>query len=163
MVRRGHFHGYGPWIGSSKRYAQEHNRRPVHEIVPDRELDPKLYARYTDAKNEFQNGDLPPMTTAHWLLKTRSFHRSDQMWTDPEEAVIWLKGIYAENPPGEVGGKPGYLDLESKITHARECLGLGQDVSWVYYFAGAERMVSYSVVCCPNHSHPELACPLPLG
>ncbi|MFF4298081.1 hypothetical protein ACFY0N_31050 [Streptomyces vinaceus] len=99
------------------------------------------------------------MITAHWFLKAAEHHLPSRVWLDPEEAVIWLKGVYAENLPIE-GPELTYVDLDSKIAHALEVLPLGQDVSWVYYLPG-KRIVSYSVVCCPNRVHPEIPCPLP--
>lgn len=162
----GHWHGYGPWIGPPKVYAQEGNRRPAHPngapvpSGPDDKQTQRVLDRYREAAADFQNGTVPPLMTGHWLMK-RSHAAIDRTWTDVSDAVVWLNKNYSENPPFERDdGKRAYSDLDGKIAYSREALRLGTDVSWVYYLQ-SQNLLSMQVVCCPNHFHPDLACPLP--
>ncbi|MFI9772080.1 hypothetical protein ACIHJG_35245 [Streptomyces sp. NPDC052415] len=154
----GHWHGYGPWVGSPETYAKEGNRRPAHPIQPDPMAD--CAPRYREAASEFTTGSVPPLMTGHWLLKRGEAARG-RTWTDVTDAVEWLKGIHSVNPPFErTDGKQAYVPLAVKMTYAFDVLPRGVDVAWVHY-TQARSLVSASVVCCPNLFHPDIACPLP--
>ncbi|MFI5475023.1 hypothetical protein ACIA6D_33040 [Streptomyces cacaoi] len=127
---------------------------------PDDKQTHRVLDRYREAAAEFQNGTVPPLMTGHWLMK-RSHAAIDRTWADVNDAVVWLNKNYSENPPFERDdGKRAYSDLDGKIAYSREALRLGSDVSWVYYLQ-SQNLLSMQVVCCPNHFHPDLACPLP--
>ncbi|MGX1301307.1 hypothetical protein RKD35_002795 [Streptomyces albogriseolus] len=79
----GHWHGFGPWIGSGDTYRQEGRRRPGEHPG-----DPQT--------RTFLEEKLPPMMTGHWLMRRRQVAAT---WTDVEEAVAWLKAQYATYSP----------------------------------------------------------------
>lgn len=154
----GHWHGYGPWIGSPAVYAEEGGRRPAHPNVPDSTA--THATRYHVAAGEFTNSEVPPLMTGHWLQKRGQSARA-RTWTDVTDAVKWLREQYDTKPPFErTDGGQAYVDLGVKVAYAHEVLPLGVDVTWVHYTSG-QSLFSASVVCCPNHFHPDMKCPLP--
>lgn len=165
MSWSGHFHGYGPWIGTPEVYHREGDRRPPHPDpppppAPDDKKAETVLQRYREVAAEFPTSDLPPLMSGHWLLK-RKHASSDRTWTDPVIALEWMTKHYLASPPLErEDGKRGYVDLDVKREYASDVLPLGTDVSWVYYVRSGN-IVAIDVVCCPNRHHPELACPLP--
>ncbi|MFI1963704.1 hypothetical protein ACH429_06120 [Streptomyces pathocidini] len=147
MSWQGHWHGYGPWVGSGAEYAKEGVRRPGP--LPN---DPQTQA--------FMTARTPPMMTGHALLR-RGQAAADRTWADVEHAVTWLQKCYAENPPlSREDGKTAYLELDGKTAYARDVLPRGVDVAWAYWMNSGS-LASYSVVCCPSLHHPEIPCPLP--
>lgn len=165
MSWSGHYHGYGPWIGTPESYHKEGNRRPPHPDPPaplatDDKLAERALARYREVAAEFPTSNLPPMMTGHWLLK-RNQASVDRTWTDPAVALEWMTKHYLANPPFErEDGRQAYAGLGTKRDYATDVLPVGVDVTWAYYNRSGN-IVSTSVVCCPNRHHPELACPLP--
>ncbi|MDT9695381.1 hypothetical protein [Streptomyces sp. P17] len=154
----GHWHGFGPWVGSVETYAKEGNRRPAHTIQPDPASDHAT--RYREAASEFATGSVPPLMTGHWLLK-RGQAAPARTWTDVTDAVEWLKGIYTANPPFErTDGKQAYAALDVKMAYAYDVLPRGVDVAWVHH-TQARSLFSASVVCCPPLFHPGISCPMP--
>ncbi|MGP4088026.1 hypothetical protein [Streptomyces sp. KR55] len=162
----GHWHGYGPWIGSPDLYHQEGNRRPPHPDPPppptsdDDKQAIRLLQRYREAAHEFENSGLPPIMTGHWLVK-RGQTAADRTWTDITDAVEWLKQRYTDNPPFErPDGLRAYLPLGTLIAYTYDGLSRGVDTTWCHYTQG-KSLLSMSVVCCPNLFHPDVGCPLP--
>jgi hypothetical protein len=117
--------------------------------------------RYREVVAEFPTSSLPPMSSGHWLLK-RNQVAPERTWADAATAVDWLSKHLLDNPPMERDVGTAYADLDTKRAYALEVLSGGADVSWVYYNRSGN-IVSFSVVCCPNRHHPELACPLTGG
>ncbi|MET9354468.1 hypothetical protein ABZY14_16000 [Streptomyces sp. NPDC006617] len=154
----GHWHGFGPWLGSTEVYFKEGNRRPAHAIQPDPTA---THAdRYREAGSEFATGALPPLMTGHWLLKRGQAAR-DRTWTDVGEATEWLELRYVSSPPFErTDGLQAYADLTAKTQYALNVLPRGVDVCWVHY-TQSRALFAVQVVCCPNLHHLDLACPLP--
>ncbi|MFG2624789.1 hypothetical protein [Streptomyces sp. NPDC048473] len=75
--------------------------------------------------------------------------------------MTWLQTMYESNPPFErEDGMQAYVCLEQKVTYAMDALPRGVDVCWVHYTKSSS-LVSCSVVCCANHHHPNILCPLP--
>ncbi|MBA0053024.1 hypothetical protein E0L36_19740 [Streptomyces sp. AJS327] len=144
----GHWHGYGPWTGTRHEYGKEHLRRPGP--APDDEQTRTFLAQ-----------TLPPVQTGHALLK-RNQTTADRTWTVVCDAVDWLKKTCAVNPPYERAGSPSrtHVMVEEKAHYAEDALSRGVDVVWAYYIK-SQNFVAYSVVCCPNHFHPGITCPLP--
>lgn len=68
--------------------------------------------------------------------------------------------VRGESPAERDDGGRAYVTLEHKITHAMDSLPRGVDVCWVHY-TKSQSLISFSVVCCLNHHHPGLPCPLP--
>ncbi|MEU0739132.1 hypothetical protein [Streptomyces sp. NPDC006134] len=154
---RGHWHGFGPWIGDPKAYAAEGNRRPAHPVLP---VAPDIVDRYHKAAQEFSTGTLPPLMTGHWLLKKAQVTRA-LTWTDVGKAVVWLEQQYLETPPFErTDGQQAYVGLDVTLAYARDALPRGVDVSCVYY-TPSRSLFAAQIVCCPSLHHPDLPCPLP--
>jgi len=145
----GHWHGYGPWVGERRELGKESHRRPG--ASPDDEQ--------TQA---FLTSTLPPMMTG-WALLRRRQTVADRTWTAVSDAVDWLTKTYADRPPSFA---PSSLyptpeeQLQSKVRDAEEHLPLGTDTVWAYYATNGA-YVSYEVICCPSHFHPDIPCPLP--
>ncbi|MFF0227592.1 hypothetical protein [Streptomyces sp. NPDC004629] len=153
----GHWHGFGPWLGSPGHYAKEGNRRPPHPVRPRPDAD--FATRYQEAGGEFATSSLPPLMTGHWLAKEGQT-ASDRTWTDAAEALTWLKRGYSEHPPYErIDGRQAYIGLDGKLAYAADVLPRGVDVTWVHY-TQTRSLLSLAVVCCPNLFHPDLKCPL---
>jgi hypothetical protein len=148
MTWKGHWHGYGPWIGQRSELNQEHLRRPG--------TDPN-----SEQTRGFIASALPPLMTGHALLK-RSHTAPDRTWTSVEDAITWLTGIYTDRPPLDTNdGQAAYGPLDRRIQVAREDLAGGSDTVWAYYGRNGA-FVSYDVVCCPSsYFHPDIPCPLP--
>ncbi|WP_033347340.1 hypothetical protein [Kitasatospora aureofaciens] len=155
----GHWHGYGPWIGTSSLYHTEYLRRPApfdtRDLKPTRggSLDPEHYI-------PFEQRTIPPMFTGHYLLR-RPAGLADRTWKDPDSAVDWLTEIYRKHPPAQrANGSAVDCGLEAKAQHARTALAHGTDAVWCYYVTG-DRLTSYAVVACPSLPfHPAIPCPL---
>ncbi|GAB2901343.1 hypothetical protein [Streptomyces mayteni] len=144
----GHWHGYGPWLGSGREYGDERLRRPGPSADDEQ-------------TRQFLDATVPPMMTGHWLLRRRqtAAHRT---WPTASGAVEWLSGRYGVNPPAvREDGHPTCFGLAVKAAHAIDALTRGNDVAWVYWTTTGSLTAS-SVVSCPNRHHPRIACPLPL-
>lgn len=142
----GHWHGY-VWTGSGREHADESLRRPGLA----------LNQPHTQA---FIASKLPPLMTGHWLLK-RSQTSASRTWTDVAEAVSWLMAQYDKNPPMKrEDGLKAYVDRERWKAGACDRLPGGTDIHWCYWTQSGSK-TSFAAVCCPNHFHPEIPCPLP--
>lgn len=137
----GHWHGYGPWIGTRDEYSKEYLRIPG--ASPDDEQ-----------TRTFLANRIPPVMTGHALLRVAQTS-PDRTWINASSAIDWLKKTYADHPP--LGD---YLPLEARVRYDEEFLPLGMDVIWAYYKRSTE-LISYSVICCPHRGFPDIPCPLP--
>ena len=145
----GHWHGYGPWIGSRSEYGQEHLRRPGTSPGDEQ-------------TRMFMASTIPPIQTGHVLLRRHQAAR-DRTWTTVQEAVDWLTKNFNDRPPFErADGLGAYLSLASRIEGAEEYLPLGADTIWAYYTRSGAFM-TFEVICCPSRLHPDILCPLPPG
>src|ERR1700722_3178766 len=147
MTWKGHWHGYGPWIGD-RTELKDPQRRPGPDPGDQQTRD-------------FLVSTQQPERTGHWLLR-RSQAAADRTWTRVEDAMKWLTGIYADRPPFERSdGLTAYLSLDARSKLTQESLALGSDTVWAYYARNGS-YISYEVVCCPSsYFHPEISCPLP--
>lgn len=119
----GHWHGFGPWLGSPDRYAREGNRRPPHLVRPAADADHAT--RYQEAAGEFATSSLPPLMTGHWMAK-KGQAAADRTWTDVTDAVEWLKRHYTDQPPFERSdGLQAYVGLDGKLGYAFDVLPRG--------------------------------------
>ncbi|MFF9265864.1 hypothetical protein [Streptomyces longwoodensis] len=132
-----HWHGY-EWTGHARSYFQDSARRP-------------------GSVGFAQNG-IPPLMTGHWLLRPCPARST---WTEPDAALGWLTTRYQAHPPFQrLDGGRAYPELDWKLTVAADALRGGVDVTWCYWTSPqAGLLASFSVVCCPNRHHPDLACP----
>ncbi|MEV5047321.1 hypothetical protein AB0N20_22465 [Streptomyces griseoincarnatus] len=144
MSWTGHWHGFGPWVGSGREYAQEGQRRPG--------------AVAGLATETFLRDKRPPMMTGWWLMRRGQVAAT---WEDdPRPAVAWLEQQYAAHPPmTREDGRQAYASLEWKRAYALDQLPRGRDITWGYW-TSAGSLASFSVVSCPNRFHPDLPCPV---
>lgn len=82
-----HHHGY-IWVGEKTAFDNEALRRPPHPHPPPPPApgDPaaqRLTERYREVVTAFPSTGLPPLRTAHWLLKRGTLVRGT--WTEPKE------------------------------------------------------------------------------
>ncbi|MDQ8701191.1 hypothetical protein RCO28_01645 [Streptomyces sp. LHD-70] len=142
---QGHWHGFGPWVGDGKSYANEAVRRP---------------ADLSGAHVEFIQSRVPPLMTGLWLMRPAQAVR-ERTWTHVGDAIAWLTDTYKQHPPLESpDGATAYVGHEVKTAYARDALPRGVDVVWAYWLRG-QTIASYAVVCCPNFFHKSLPCPCP--
>ncbi|MFM9368756.1 hypothetical protein [Streptomyces sp. Da 82-17] len=129
-------------------------------LDPEDKKQQAVLDRYREAASEFTTGNVPPTMTGYWLQKKNQV-ASDRTWSDLGIVLAWLTKQYEANLPFErPDGRQAYSTLDTKLDYATDVLPRGVDVSWVYY-TPSERLISFSIVCCPNRFHPEIACPLP--
>ncbi|MER7841644.1 hypothetical protein ABTY98_38610 [Streptomyces sp. NPDC096040] len=141
----GHWHAFGPWIGSGDTHRQEGRRRPG-----EGPQDPQT--------RTFLEEMLPPMMTGQWLMRGKQVAAT---WSRAEDAVAWLQARYTETPPMvREDGKAAYCSLEFRVEYALDVLPRGVDIVWGYW-TQSRMLASYAVVSCPNLFHPTLPCPFP--
>jgi hypothetical protein len=153
-----HHHGY-LWNGPKQRFDQEGLRRPPHPEPPPADSRPELIQRYRDVVTEFPVSDLPPLETAHWLMKPGTLVLGT--WEEPKEAAAWLGERLAEYAPrfGSDTDRDS-ARLAALVNSTAGTLGWGGDVSLGFYL---ERPVFLSlslVTCSPNRTTPDPGCPL---
>ncbi|MFC7308470.1 hypothetical protein ACFQVC_30160 [Streptomyces monticola] len=159
-----HHHGY-LWTGPKTEFDKEGHRRPPHPNPPPPPVDDKdtdgikLNQRYREAVAEFRTGDLPPMETAHWLMKPRNLIRGT--WGEPKEAAEWLGERLAEYAPRFAAETDrDSTRLAVLVNNAAETLGWGGDVSHGFYLERPTYLSIALVTCDRNRAAPELPCPL---
>ncbi|MFZ3498018.1 hypothetical protein ACODT5_33160 [Streptomyces sp. 5.8] len=157
-----HHHGYA-WVGEKRAFDDEALRRPPHPDPPSPALpgdaaSQRLVERYREVVAEFSVTGLPPMQTAHWLMKPRALVRGT--WEEPNEPGEWLRIQFAEAAPRFASD----ADREAArlvflVRTAVERLTWGGDVSLGHYLNGTLFHSVAVVTCSPNRSNPELPCP----
>ncbi|MER6719284.1 MULTISPECIES: hypothetical protein [Streptomyces] len=153
-----HHHGYA-WVGEKKVFDNESIRRPPLEHAPPVGAEEALRERYRNAVADFPATGVPPVQTAHWLMKPASMVRGT--WEEPKEAGEWLGLQLAEFAPrfaGEADREVTRLVLLVKA--AVERLAWGGDVSLGHYLKGTVFHSVALVTCSPNRSGPDLVCPV---
>ncbi|MET9105458.1 hypothetical protein [Streptomyces zhihengii] len=162
-----HHHGY-LWTGPKERFDQEALRRPPHPEPPPApvsEEDVKaaqLLGRYREAAAEFPTSDLPPIETAYWLVKPRSFIRVT--CDEAKEAASWLGERLTEYAPRFTPERDGdTARLARLVNAAAEQLRSGADVSYGFYLERPSYLSLAVVTCSPHRSRPDLGCPMAEG
>ncbi|MER5933483.1 hypothetical protein [Streptomyces sp. NPDC002054] len=158
-----HHHGYA-WVGEKKMFDDEALRRPPHPNPPapaakEDAAAQRLVERYRDVVAEFSVTGLPPMQTAHWLMKPPGAVKGT--WEEPKEAGEWLGFQLAEAAPRFASQADREVTrLVLLVKAAVERLTWGGDVSLGHYLNGTQFHSVALVTCSPNRSSPELPCPL---
>jgi hypothetical protein len=153
-----HHHGY-VWVGPKERFDQEALRRPPHPEPPPAGSKPELIQRYREVAAEFPTSDLPPIETAYWLVKPRSLVRGT--WEEAKEAAAWLGERLAEHTHRFASSHDrDTTRLVALVNSAAERLEAGADVSLGFYLERPSYLHVAVVICSPNRSMPELACPV---
>ncbi|MFJ5111524.1 hypothetical protein ACIQAD_12900 [Streptomyces sp. NPDC088551] len=152
-----HHHGYA-WTGPKQRFDQDGFRRPPGLHPPPPDSRPELLQRCRDVAAAFPVSELPPIQTAHWLMKPPAAIRGT--WEEPERAVAWMKkqlAAYATRFDSPVYQDSAHLTLVTDS--AAERLGWGGDVSLGFYLERPAFLSLALVTCSPNRAAPALACP----
>ncbi|MFJ2156951.1 hypothetical protein [Streptomyces sp. NPDC087856] len=156
-----HHHGY-LWTGPKTSFDNEALRRPPHPEPPPAGSKPELIQRYREVAAEFPTMDLPPLETAYWLIKPRSLVRGT--WGEAKEAASWLEeqlALYAPRFTSErQRNTTRSTPLARLVKSAAERLESGADVSLGFYLERPSYLSLAVVTCSPNHSKPELHCPM---
>ncbi|MFE9399557.1 hypothetical protein [Streptomyces flavidovirens] len=152
-----HIHGYA-WPDEKQAFDKESVRRPPGQPPtasgPDDVLD-----RYRQAVAEFPTTAVPPIQTAHWLMKPASMVRGT--WEEPKEAAEWLGLQLTEFAPRFASRSEREVSrLVILVRRAVERLTWGGDVSLGHYLTGVVFHSLALVTCSPNRSELELPCPL---
>lgn len=153
-----HHHGY-LWAGPKQRFDEEALRRAPRSDPPSPQSKPELIRRYSEAAAEFPVSELPPVETAHWLIKPRTVIRGT--WEEPQQAAAWLGERLAEYAPRFDSNL--YQDtthLAVLVNSAAERLGWGGDVSLGFYLEHPAFLSLALVSCSPNRAAPEQTCPV---
>ncbi|MFF8955756.1 hypothetical protein [Streptomyces sp. NPDC014894] len=157
-----HIHGY-LWSGSKQRFDQDALRRPPHPEPPpaarsDDVAGQRLVERYREAAAEFPVADLPPISTAHWLLKRSGLIRDT--WSEPEGAAGWLGERLAEYAPRFAAvDERAAPRLARLVDSAADRLGRGGDVSLGFYLERPAFLSVALVICLRAGDRPEDRCP----
>ncbi|MEU1478432.1 hypothetical protein ACFYZ8_32235 [Streptomyces sp. NPDC001668] len=153
-----HHHGY-LWIGPKERFDQEALRRPAYPEPPPAGSRPELIQRYREIAAEFPTSDLPPLETAHWLVKPRPLVRGT--WQEAKEAASWLADQLAQHTHrfASAYDRDTYR-LTALADSAAVRLDTGADLSYGFYLERPHYLHVAIVTCSPNRFAPELTCPL---
>ncbi|WP_269853980.1 hypothetical protein [Streptomyces sp. RPT161] len=156
-----HHHGY-LWVGDKAVFDDDGLRRmPVAPwAADDPEETVQRQAAYRAWTETFTRSEVPPLETAHWLLKSPALIRGT--WDDPAEAVGWLDGVLREYGPrfaAEHDRDPERLARQ--VARAAQTLAHGGDISLGYYLARPTFLSVAVVTCSPNRADPALPCPTP--
>lgn len=117
-----------------------------------------MHDRYREAVTVFPASDVPPLQTAHWLMKLAV--DDPGTWEEPKEAGAWLGLQLAEFAPrfaSEQDREAARLGL--LVRAAVDRLAWGGDVSLGHYLRGTVFHSVALVTCSPNRSAPGLPCP----
>ena len=155
-----HHHGY-LWVGDKARFDQEGIRRPA-PADPAPGCDPEVVRRHRHAAAEFRVSEVPPVETAHWLMKPAGLVRGT--WEEPKEAAAWLEGQLVEYAPrfdSLQGREPERIAC--LVTSAADRLTWGGDVSVGVYLSRPLFLSLALVTCSPNRAAPTLPCPARWG
>ncbi|MFJ7592640.1 hypothetical protein ACIQZO_35755 [Streptomyces sp. NPDC097617] len=152
-----HHHGYA-WVGEKAAFDKEGLRRPPGE-QPTATSPEDVRQRHRQAAAEFPYSDLPPLQTAHWLMKPASLVRGT--WEEPKEAGEWVGLQLAQFAPrfGSIQDAEA-TRLVLLVKSAVERLTWGGDVSLGHYLSGKVFHSVAVVTCSPNRAERHLPCPL---
>ncbi|MGW5559145.1 hypothetical protein ACWER9_18225 [Micromonospora sp. NPDC003944] len=142
-----HWHGYGPWAGPHQTFEtkNDHARRPG-----DTPGDAATVA--------FVRASTPPLYNGHYLLRRDQTAR-ERTWADIQGPLAWLADTYAEQPPDP---QLSYIDVAARLEHTSDSLRHGSDTIWHYTASlNGNRVVVFSVICCPHRFATTVPCPLP--
>ncbi|MFE7131190.1 hypothetical protein ACFVIM_10055 [Streptomyces sp. NPDC057638] len=153
-----HIHGYA-WLGEKADFDQDSLRRPPGP-APTPSSPPEVAERHRRATTEFPVTEIPPIQTAHWLLKPPPLVRGT--WYEPKEAGEWLAQRLAEFAPRFSTAAEHETARHDRLVRAAvERLATGRDVSLGHYLRGTLFHSLALVTCSPNGTHPHIRCPAP--
>ncbi|MFI6525659.1 hypothetical protein [Streptomyces uncialis] len=152
-----HHHGY-LWTGPKSRFDDEALRRPPYPEPPPHGSRPELVQRYREVSAEFATSDLPPIETAHWLLKPAALIRGT--WDGPEEAAEWIaRQLTAHAPRFDSTAERDPARIAARAASAAALLAAGGDISLGHYLQRPV-FLSLAVLSCGRGPAP---CPRTAG
>ncbi|ATL30020.1 hypothetical protein [Streptomyces formicae] len=158
-----HIHAY-LWTGPRAHFDEDALRRPPYPDPPpppageDDKDGLRLAARYRQVVAEFPVTGLPPIETAHWLMKPSKLIRGT--WKEPKLAAEWLALQLAEYAPRFASEQDrDTTRLAVHVAAAADRLGWGGDVSLGHYLNGQSYLSLALVTCTPNNAAPGALCP----
>jgi hypothetical protein len=152
-----HIHAYS-WLGEKAVFDEDWLRRLPDPLRPPVGVEEQ--ERFRAAAEEFRRSELPPVRTAHWLLKHPRLIRAT--FDGPDPAVAWLSARIAEVAPHFLSRGDADPDHLAHLgAAARESLRGGGDVSLGFYVGRAQFLSLALVTCSPNRAEPHTPCPLP--
>ncbi|MFI7286689.1 hypothetical protein ACIBRY_08540 [Streptomyces anulatus] len=153
-----HHHGYA-WVSEKATFDRESIRRPPGR-VPTTYSEQEVRDRYREAVAAFPAYDVPPIQTAHWLMKPSSSIRGT--WEEPKEAGAWLGRQLTQFATRFASSQDrDAARLLLLVKAAVERLTEAGDVSLGHYLRGTLFHSVAVVTCSPNRAAPALPCPLP--
>ncbi|WP_406401391.1 hypothetical protein OH805_20320 [Streptomyces sp. NBC_00879] len=153
-----HVHGY-LWTGPKQQFDQEALRRPTHPDPPPPGSKPELIQRYREVVADFPVSDLPPLETAHWLMKPGKLVQGT--WEEAKSAAEWLGERLTEYAPRFASASDRDVTrMATLINSAADQIGWGGDVSIGFYLERPSFLSLALVTCSPNRSSPDLNCPI---
>ncbi|MEV7865553.1 hypothetical protein AB0P17_05500 [Streptomyces sp. NPDC088124] len=152
-----HIHGY-TWLGEKAMFDKESLRRPPG-APPTASSPLEVIERYRQAVAAFPTTEVPPLQTAHWLMKRASVIQGT--WREPKEAGEWLALRLAELASRFTSAEEREAARLALLRQsAVERLTEGGDVSLGHYLKGTVFHSVSLVTCSPNRSSPDLPCPI---
>ncbi|MEU1666847.1 hypothetical protein ABZ547_25235 [Streptomyces sparsogenes] len=150
-----HIHAYS-WLGEKELFDRDAARR-----LPDRPrppVTPEDQEHHRQLVEAFRRSELPPMETAHWLLKSPRLIR--RTFEEPKDAAAWLGGQLTEHAPGfHSQQEANTARLARLVASAADTLAHGGDVSVGFYVGRTSFLSLALVVCSPNRFAPGVPCP----
>lgn len=154
-----HHHGYA-WLGEKQVFDKESNRRPPPSQAPTAHSPVEVMDRHRQAVAEFPTTDVPPLQTAHWLIKPPSMVRGT--WEEPKEAGEWLGLQLTEFAPRvRLGRGPGSDPSGAAREVGCGTADLGRMCHWGT--TSKEPCSIRSRSCPAPRTVPVPNCPAPLG
>lgn len=115
-----------------------------------------MHERYREAVAVFPASDVPPIQTAHWLMKPASTIRGT--WEEPKEAGAWLGRQLTEFAPRFASAQDREATrLVLLVRAAVERLAWGGGMSLGHYLSGTVFHSVALVTCSRTAAHP--TCP----
>lgn len=152
-----HHHAY-LWTGPKSRFDDEALRRPPYPEPPPPGSRTELVHRYREVSAEFAISDLPPIETAHWLLKPAALIRGT--WDGPGEAADWIaRQLTAYAPRFDSTAERDPARIAARAASAAARLAAGGDVSLGHYLQRPV-FLSLAVLSCGRGTAP---CPVRPG
>ncbi|MFJ4771378.1 hypothetical protein ACIP88_20090 [Streptomyces uncialis] len=152
-----HHHGY-LWTGPKSRFDDEALRRPPYPEPPPHGSRPELVQRYREVSAEFATSDLPPIETAHWLLKPAALIRGT--WDEPGEAAEWIaRQLTAHALRFDSRAERDPARIAARAASAAARLAAGGDISLGHYLQRPV-FLSLAVLSCGRGPAP---CPRTTG
>ncbi|MET8181605.1 hypothetical protein [Streptomyces sp. NPDC005336] len=152
-----HIHAYS-WLGEKELFDRDALRRLPDRARPPATAEDEEY--YRTLVDTFRRSELPPLQTAHWLLKSPHLIRAT--FDEPKDATAWLARELTDHAPGFLSQQEADTSrLARVVTSSATTLTHAGDVSVGFYLGRTSFLSLALVTCSPNRWAPDLPCPAP--